>query len=60
MVQYASQKTLIFATSFDGRENRALFLAEFVAQSISKRTIHKRLLFLDLQHAHWLRSRLDL
>jgi hypothetical protein len=38
---------------------QALFMAEFVAEAILKCTIHKRLLFLDLRYAHWLRSRLD-
>jgi hypothetical protein len=31
-------------------------MAEFVAEVIPKRTIHKRLCSLALQHAHWLRS----
>jgi hypothetical protein len=34
-------------------------MPEFVAEAILKCTIHKRLLFLDLRYAHWLRSRLD-
>jgi hypothetical protein len=52
-------KNLDFRYILQWSRKHALFMAEFVAEAILKCTIHKGLLFLDLRHAHWLRSRLD-
>jgi hypothetical protein len=55
----ARPKSPDFSYILDGSRKQALFMAEFVAEAILKCTIHKRLLFLHLRHAHWLRSRFD-
>jgi hypothetical protein len=52
-------KNLGFRYILGWPRKHALLMAECVAEAISKCTIDKRFLFLDLRHAHWLRSRLD-